>query len=123
MSNKEFSETISKNLPKIKTQYRDAARVGLVVAGDHVLGVSNARAPIERGMAGGLISTGQATVADDELRSAVSYDAPHAVRQHEDLSYKHDAGRQAKYLESAMADESSTVGQIIAEAIRRKMGA
>lgn len=123
MSPQQFSENISSKLPKIKAEYRAAARVGLVVAGDHVLGVSNERAPIERGMAGGLISTGQSTVADDELRAAVSYDAPHAVRQHEDLSYKHDSGRRAKYLESAMADESGTVGQIIAEAIRRKMGA
>ena len=34
--------------------------------------------------------------------AAVSYDTPYAIRQHEDLSYKHDAGRKAKYLEDPL---------------------
>lgn len=108
---------------RIKTAGREGAKIGLAVALDHVLGVSNDRVPVERGMSGGLESTGAATIDDgDRIRGAISYDKEYAVRQHEDLSYRHDEGRQAKYLESAFADESSKIGEFIAEGIRRSLG-
>lgn len=44
-----------------------------------------------------------------------------AVRQHEDLTLKHDGGRKAKYLEEPMEDEKETMGEIVAAEIRREL--
>jgi hypothetical protein len=119
----EFTQDITAQLPQLRTVYRAAAARALTAASDHILGESNDQAPIERGMRGGLISTGQATVDSQDLRAAISYDADHAVPQHEDMSYHHDSGRRAKFLELAMADNSDIVAQMIARAIRNGVGA
>jgi hypothetical protein len=96
---------------------RDGAEAGLRLALEHVLGVSNARVPHEEGT---LERSGMASV--DGLRGAITYDTPYAVRQHEELEYRHDNGRQAKYLESAVNDERATSAKIIQTAIRRRIG-
>ncbi|WP_284291185.1 hypothetical protein [Luteimicrobium album] len=96
---------------------RAAIERGLGVAAEHVLTVSNARVPHEEGTLerSGATSQNGTTVA-------ISYDTPYAVRQHEDLSLRHDEGRQAKYLESALNDEARTVGDIVAQAAREALG-
>ena len=38
-------------------------------------------------------------VSSEGLQATVSYDTPYAVRQHESMTYRHAAGRKAKYLE------------------------
>ena len=52
----------------------------------------------------------------------ISYDTVYAVRQHEDLSLRHDDGRQAKYLETAMADNVDSARALVAQAIRAELG-
>lgn len=96
---------------------RSALERGLGVAAEHVLTVSNARVPHEEGTLERSGATSQ-----DGYTVAISYDTPYAVRQHEDLSYRHDDGRQAKYLESALNDEARTVGDIVAQAVRDAIG-
>ena len=56
------------------------------------------------------------------LTGAVSYDTPYAVRQHEDLTLRHDAGRKAKYLEDPMNEERQVIAGLIAAQIRRSLG-
>ncbi|AGK80400.1 hypothetical protein SFUL_5512 [Streptomyces microflavus DSM 40593] len=97
---------------------RAGAARGLRLGAEHVLQVSRGRAPIEEGT---LERSGTATVDEDELRAAVAYDTPYAVRQHEEMDYRHDAGRTAKYLEGPMAEEADTVGEIIAAEMRRAL--
>ncbi|MGW9385406.1 hypothetical protein [Streptomyces globisporus] len=97
---------------------RAGAARGLRLGSEHVLQVSRGRAPIEEGT---LERSGTATVDEDELRAAVAYDTPYAVRQHEEMDYQHDAGRTAKYLEQPMAEEADTVGEIIAAEMRRAL--
>ncbi|WP_430479308.1 hypothetical protein ACQZM9_21750 [Streptomyces sp. P11-1] len=97
---------------------RAGAARGLRLAAEHVLQVSRARVPIEEAV---LERSGTATVDEDELRAAVAYDTPYAVRQHEEMAYRHDAGRTAKYLEQPMAEEADTVGEIIAAEMRRAL--
>lgn len=92
---------------------RGAAR-GVQMAAEHVLGEANQRAPIEEGT---LIRSGVASSDPQTLRGAVSYDTPYAVRQHEDLSLQHDAGREAKWLENTINAEADTVRTIIADSI------
>lgn len=91
---------------------------GLLIAGEHVLGVSNERVPHEDGDLERSGAVGQ----DDEGRTSISYDTPYAVKQHEDTSLHHDAGRQAKYLESALASERDAVLNIVAQSIRKELG-
>lgn len=89
----------------------DAVGEGLLVGGEHVLGVSNAQAPIEDG---DLIRSGAVSQDGATKRTAISYDTAYAKRQHEDMALKHDAGRNAKFLERAINSERDKVLQIVA---------
>lgn len=97
---------------------RQGAAHGLRLAAEHVLAESRRRVPIEEAT---LERSGTATVDESTLTAAVSYDTPYAVRQHEELNYRHDAGRTAKYLELPLAEEADTVGEIIAAQVRRAL--
>jgi len=87
---------------------------GLILGGEHILKLSRDRVPLEEGTlerSGQVTDNGKDTVA-------VSYDTPYAARQHEDMGAHHDSGRSAKYLETAVADGSSGVLALVAEAAR-----
>lgn len=99
--------------------HRGAAR-GLLLAGEHVLGVSNDHVPHEEGT---LERSGKASVDEAKLRAAVSYDTEYAIAQHEDLTMRHDPGRNAKFLENALNGEKTTVGRLIHTAVERELGA
>ena len=96
------------------TAKRGAAR-GLALAAEHVLGEALKRVPIEEHI---LEESGTVVTDPANLRAAVVFDTPYAVKQHEDMSLKHDDGREAKYLENAMNAETTTVQAIIAQTIR-----
>ncbi|WP_043471013.1 minor capsid protein [Kitasatospora sp. MBT66] len=97
---------------------RAAAARGLLAAAEHVLQVSREVVPIEEGT---LARSGVASVDEQQLVAAVSYDTPYAARVHEDLNARHDQGRTAKYLERPAAAEAAAVEQIIAAAVRRAL--
>ncbi|QKN87597.1 hypothetical protein QEN63_gp12 [Streptomyces phage Vondra] len=97
---------------------RAGAVQGLRLGAEHVLQVSRARVPIEEGT---LERSGTATVDEDQLTAAVAYDTPYAVRQHEEMDYRHDNGRTAKYLERPMNEEAAAVGRIVAAQLRRAL--
>lgn len=99
-------------------QKNTGKRRGMLLGGEHVLGVSNERVPHEEGD----LERSGAVSQDSEGRTAISYDTPYAVKQHEDTSLNHDPGRQAKFLESALASERETVLNIVAQAIRKELG-
>lgn len=99
-------------------EVRAGAARGLRLAAEHVLGESRRLVPIEEGT---LERSGTATVDPDDLRAAVAYDTPYAVRVHEDMTMRHDPGRQAKYLEQPLAAEADTVRALIAAQIRRAL--
>lgn len=97
---------------------RAGAVRGLRLAAEHVLTESRKRVPIEEGT---LERSGVATVDESSLTAAVSYDTPYAVRQHEELTWRHDAGRTAKYLERPLTEEAATCAAIIAAELRRSL--
>lgn len=80
-------------------------RAALALAGsdlaEHLLEESNRTAPIEEEI---LIGSGVADFDPASLRGAVSYDTAYAVRQHEDMTYSHDPGRRAKWLEATFKE-------------------
>ena len=88
--------------PDIRALLGDASMDGLELAAEHLLQVSSDRAPLEEGT---LARSGEVSTDRSQLTAAVSYDTPYAVRQHEELTWHHDDGKTAKYLENPMVEE------------------
>lgn len=99
-------------------EIRAAAARGLLLAAEHVLTESQAVVPLDESP---LQQSGTASVDEGSLTAAVSYDTPYAVRQHEEMDYRHAPGRQAKYLEQPLNASRDTVSRIIAAQIRRAL--
>ncbi|MFE7634461.1 hypothetical protein ACFU7Z_10610 [Kitasatospora sp. NPDC057518] len=97
---------------------RAAAARGLLAAAEHVLQASREVVPIEEGT---LMRSGVASVDEQQLVAAVSYDTSYATKVHEDLNARHDQGRTAKFLERPAAEQAGAVEQIIATAVRRAL--
>lgn len=93
---------------------RNLASQGLATALEHTLGVATTLVPLDEGP---LQRSGKVTV--EGLSGAISYDTPYAVRQHEELTWRHLPGRQAKYLEQPMNTERDAMLAIMAAAVRR----
>ncbi|MFB9852444.1 hypothetical protein ACFFMR_18880 [Micromonospora andamanensis] len=86
---------------------------GLELSAEHLLQVSSGEVPHEEG---DLERSGEVSRDDQQMAVAVSYDRPYAVRQHEDMTLRHDQGRKAKYLEDPMNSEQDTMLAIQAKA-------
>jgi hypothetical protein len=106
------------NGDQVLAALRDASMDGLELAAEHLLQVSSSLVPHEEG---DLERSGEVSRDDAQRAVAVSYDRPYAVRQHEDLSLRHDAGRKAKYLEGPMNTERQTMLELIAAQARRAL--
>lgn len=92
---------------------RRLASQGLSRALEHTLGKAKELVPLEEGT---LERSGRVDV--DGLNGAISFDTVYAVIQHEELSYKHLPGRQAKYLEQPMNTEREVMLRIMAVPLR-----
>jgi hypothetical protein len=97
----------------------DSAAIGLGLAAEHILSVSNQHVPHETG---DLQGSGTTSLDEANLEAAIAYNTPYAARQHEELSWQHDPGRTAKYLENAVNAEANTAAQIIADTVRSELG-
>lgn len=106
------------NLSGINAKTRPAAARGLGLAMEHLLTESRKEVPIEEAT---LERSGAAIVDAETLRGAVSYDTPYAVRQHEELDWRHDEGRKAKYLEDPLNQEGETMLALVATQVRRAL--
>jgi hypothetical protein len=96
---------------------RGGAVAGLSAAGEHILGVSVLIVPLDENP---LMNSGAVGDPDeDNLTIAITFDTPYAVRQHEELEWRHAPGRQAKYLEEPLHTENDTAQALIAASIRR----
>jgi len=104
---------------EVKEKERHGAVRGLYLGTEHVLEVANRLVPIEKGT---LMLSGVASVDENALRGADSFDTPYAVTQHEDMTMQHDAGRQAKYLEQPINSEQHAVEALIAREIKAELG-
>lgn len=95
---------------RVEAYLEAAADRAAYAAGEHLLGVSNAHVPIEYA---DLERSGAVSDAEDGVVT-VSYDTPYAVVQHEDLTFQHNPGRTAKYLENATNTERDVMLAIMA---------
>lgn len=112
-----MSVKIKWNGPAITKATEKAASLGLRKGAELVLQRSNARVPIQEGT---LERSGVASV--DGLKAAVSYDTKYATRQHEDMTLRHDSGRSAKFLETALNESGQDILDLVAAEIRRELG-
>jgi hypothetical protein len=92
---------------------RQGTERGLDLALEYLLGEANQTAPIEEDT---MIRSG--TTARKGLKGNVHYDSPYAARQHEEMTWAHDEGRRAKWLELTFNEEIPAVKEILAKAIR-----
>lgn len=109
---------IKLNGAQVKAKSRAAGIKGLRLGMEHLLQVAREIVPIEEKI---LQDSGVASVDEPGLKAAVSFDTPYAVRQHEELTWKHDPGRTAKYLEGPMVTEKDTILELVAAQIRRAL--
>ena len=103
------------NGPKVKANERKGAAKGLYLGAEHVLEEATRLVPIVEGT---LQRSGVASVDEDKLQAAVSYDTPYAVRQHEEMDYQHAPGRKAKYLETPLNASREKVLELVAREIK-----
>lgn len=87
---------------------RAAVESALDDAAEHILESSNRTIPIEEAT---LERSGN--VGSAPGKRSVYYDTPYARRQHEELDYRHDSGRRAKYLEKALQEEEGAVRDMV----------
>lgn len=124
MSNEGYIvDTITPKLQKLGPEVLAAARKGLFVAAEHVLGESNEHVPFENG---DFMRTGGVSVDDIRLIAAISYRdyafKGQSVVLHEKMNMRHDEGRHAKFLEKAINSERKTVRTIVISSIRGGIG-
>lgn len=101
---------------EVMAAIEEATARGLQAGADLLLDESNRLAPIETG---DLIRSGNTAVDNEE--AAVGYNTPYAARQHEDLSYRHDSGREAKFLEKALHRNADRIIDAVADEIREHL--
>lgn len=104
------------NGPTVNAAITDAALAGLNRGAEHLRGATIPRTPLQRGDLRGSLTVVPADAVT--MRAAVVTDSPYAVRQHEELGYRHPEGGEAKYLERTAHDEEDTIAGIIQKAIR-----
>jgi hypothetical protein len=80
---------------RVPRAMHDAAADALSDIAEDDLRESNEVAPIEEGT---LIRSGFTETDRRELTAQVAYDTPYAVKQHEDPTLRHDAGRKDHFL-------------------------
>ena len=111
------------NIPGATKAARDASYEGLLIGGELVLGDSNEQVPHEDG---DLERTGAVSGDPAAVKVAISYrDVAYrgqAVQQHEDMTLKHDDGRNAKFLERAIAANRDRVREAVAGSLRKRFG-
>ncbi|MFJ8992620.1 hypothetical protein ACIRQH_19765 [Streptomyces sp. NPDC102279] len=99
-------------------EIRAGAARGLYLGAEHVLARAQEVVPLDEGP---LQHSGTASVDEASLTAVVSYDTPYAIRQHEEMDYRHAPGRTAKYLEGPLNENAATVQALIAAQVRRAL--
>ena len=100
------------NGPQIKANVRAATTRALDAAAEVVLARAREIVPIEEAT---LARSGVAS-SEDQV-AAISFDTPYAVRQHEELTWRHAPGRQAKYLEQPLTSSNKEIRELIARRV------
>lgn len=90
------------------------ALLGVKDAAEYVLGEAVDIVPLDTG---DLSNSGRTSVDARTLTAHITFNAPYAAEQHENMTYQHSPGRRAKYLEIPLM---SSRAQIL-ELVRRRL--
>lgn len=111
-----------RGIEQAASRMQTGARRGLGDWGEHVLDEAVRIVPIEEAT---LENSGTVAQSTDGKTVGVGFGAgaaaPYAIKQHEDLSLHHDAGRQAKYLEMPLQASKSTGLRILRDAVKDEL--
>ena len=102
---------------ELERRVRRGAAAGLNHFGERVLSQANVYVPLDEGT---LMQSGHVLEADPregQLRVQVRFGTVYAARQHEELTWKHDPGRQAKYLETPFKEEMIHLQELVQAAV------
>lgn len=113
---------LEKELQKKLNDIDRATTQGLVDAGEHLLNLSRPLVPFDTGrlkISGSVIKNtdSQVFVSYEAYNPVNNYD--YAVIQHENLSFKHAQGTQAKFLEQPFRENINELVDIIAGDVKR----
>lgn len=113
-----ISVSVNLNIPEAINASGQGAATGLTKGAERLRALSVPLTPMDRGDLRSMTAVTPASVGN--LESKVSNSLPYAVRQHEELGYRHEAG-QAKYLEQPARENAREIGAIIGAEIRREL--
>lgn len=102
-----------------------AAEDGVTVAMEYALEEASRTVPILNSplQQSGVASVARGSAGETLIVGAVSYSTPYAVRQHENLTYRHAPGRRAKWLELTFVERQDVISRLLAAQVRRRIGA
>jgi len=107
-------------LAKIPAETRNAAASELQVLLAWLQNSAMNLCPVKEGTLKGSADS-DAQVVGDNIEGFVSFDTEYATRQHEEMSYHHAAGTQAKYLQQPYEENIDSyieaLGRYIGEAV------
>lgn len=104
---------INDRTPQVLATIEAAQLRAVGLAAEHLLEQANRTVPHDEGdLEGSGATTDPAFDQPGRAVSAVYYDQPYAVRQHEDLTLSHPDGRRARWLELTAQEQADTLRQI-----------
>lgn len=103
---------------QVTSEVKQAAAEGLLLGVEYLLEESNRVVPLDQGP---LERSGEASVDEENLIAADSYDTPYAVRVHEHPEYKFQNGRIGKWLEVTFNKYGKTAFKIVADTIAGRL--
>lgn len=109
--------TFEWNGDRIQAAIRDSGQAALSDGAEFLLETANRKVPLEYG---DLMRSG--TVVSDGTEAAVGYTSVYAARQHEELDWKHNDGREAKWLENALNNNQDLILDVIADRLKGAIG-
>lgn len=107
------------NEHELKQKILEAAiKPALEMIGADLAGEGARRAPVEEGTLRGSFSHEvKRTASGYEVE--VTADTPYAARQHEEVTWKHPKGGEAKFLENPLKEKTAQYAAVIAGFVRR----
>lgn len=102
----------------VKRAVTSAVNSGLNQAANLVLSRAKEIVPFDEGV----LSASGSVDSPRDLQARISFETPYAVVQHENLTYVHKNGRQAKYLETPVIESRRDIEAIVAREVSKTLG-
>lgn len=106
------------NADALKARITAGARAGVVEAAQAVATASQDLTPVLEGVLRAATHVHMPIQQGDEIVGGVGNNTIYAARQHEETSWNHPRGGQAKYMETAMNQNEDAVRQTIVNHIK-----